>query len=238
MGRRKGGITTCGWCGGVNHNKRTCPDLKKYVAQNPDGWRAQEYNRKKVKAASNRKCSYCAQSGHNRKTCEAFKTDNDKYCGLNYYYQKKILKSMNDLGFGVGSLVKYERYSGKVEIYLVTKINWDQVNIANWFRSSMGEMMDKPIQCQRVDIGGMDEWDRKHSVNKKYNLPEFVTEKAEIAKSNYAEGRLQMLSGVEAGIPSLLDTESGAAFLRHKDYASGYGCRTIVDIEYKWTGEE
>ena len=73
---------------------------------------------------------------------------------------------------------------------------------------------------------------------RKYNLPEFVTDKADIAKSNYAEGRLQMLSGVESGIPSLLNTEYGADFLRHKDYSGGFGRRTIVDIEYKWTGEE
>jgi hypothetical protein len=237
MGRYKGGVTNCGWCGGANHNKRTCPSLKEHVAQNPDGWRARDYNKAKERA-SKRACSYCTQSGHNRKTCEAFKKDNDTYTSLNYYYQKKVLKSMTDAGLGVGALIQYKGWNDKYETYLVTKINWDQIHIANWFSSGMGEMVDRPIECKRLDTKLMDEWDRKHMVNKKYCLPTFITEGAGLVKSHGNEPRLKVASGVGAGNPSIIDTESGLDFLRHENYKNGTGSRTIVNIEYKWEGKE
>ena len=43
------GTVTCGWCYEQGHNKRSCPELKKYVEENPDSWRARQYTESKKK---------------------------------------------------------------------------------------------------------------------------------------------------------------------------------------------
>ena len=37
----------CSWCHKYGHNKTTCPDLKKYIEENPNCYEARIANRKK-----------------------------------------------------------------------------------------------------------------------------------------------------------------------------------------------
>ena len=66
------GTVRCSWCHKKGHNRRSCPELKKYAEENPDGWAAQQLKRSK-QSAQNRRCRYCGEQGHNRRSCPTLK---------------------------------------------------------------------------------------------------------------------------------------------------------------------
>lgn len=240
VGRHKGSVTHCSYCYKEGHNRRTCPQLMAYVENNPGSWTAQKVQRSKERS-SNRKCSYCNESGHNRKTCTSFKSDTQDYCGLNYKYQKKVLKAMKAIGFGVGALVKMTDYSDRVKYFMVSKIHWDRVHVANWYRSGMGDEKDHMFQIERIDVSGMSDYDRQYGYGSRtMDMPLLVTNEAGLKKSHYNTDRLELIGPLDngAGIPSMLDTEAGAGFLRHADYKNTWGSQTIVRMKEKWTGDE
>ena len=64
------GTVRCGWCGQKGHNRRSCPEFKKHVAEaaaEGDRWAIHQLERKK--RSSTRRCSWCGNKGHNKKTC-------------------------------------------------------------------------------------------------------------------------------------------------------------------------
>ena len=64
------GTVSCRYCGGVGHNRRTCPDYKALLArQAGDGnkWAQATLNRRNRKSV--RKCGWCNETGHNKRTC-------------------------------------------------------------------------------------------------------------------------------------------------------------------------
>ena len=64
------GTVSCRHCGGVGHNRRTCPDYKALLdRQAGDGnkWAQATLNRRNRKSV--RKCGWCDETGHNKRTC-------------------------------------------------------------------------------------------------------------------------------------------------------------------------
>ena len=64
----------------------------------------------KAKRMGNIRCSYCGNTGHTRRTCQDLKDDKQVY--LKALLDKRIdaLNKMRELGVGVGSLAKMQRY--------------------------------------------------------------------------------------------------------------------------------
>ena len=62
------GTVRCSFCHGTGHNRRSCPELKKYCDENPDSdWAKFETHRKARK--NKKRCGYCGETGHNKRTC-------------------------------------------------------------------------------------------------------------------------------------------------------------------------
>ena len=94
----------------------------------------------KAKRMANIRCSYCGNTGHTRRTCQDLKDDKQVY--LKALLDKRIeaLNKMRELGVGVGSLAKMQRYGywpdketggtiwgSRVRPMLVRSINWPSV---------------------------------------------------------------------------------------------------------------
>tara|TARA_R100001463_G_scaffold5534_1_gene18737 strand:- start:428 stop:1153 length:726 start_codon:yes stop_codon:yes gene_type:complete len=62
------GTVRCSFCHGTGHNRRSCPELKKYCEENPDSdWAKFETHRKARK--NKKRCGFCGETGHNKRTC-------------------------------------------------------------------------------------------------------------------------------------------------------------------------
>tara|TARA_R110002110_G_scaffold40590_1_gene129802 strand:- start:316 stop:1083 length:768 start_codon:yes stop_codon:yes gene_type:complete len=130
----------CGWCSGRGHNQRSCPQKKEYIKTNPNTRTARmdREQREHVKwSAKHRTCGYCVGEGHNRQTCPDLKKDQAFVVKKNKKFMKWVVESFKEVGLGVGTLLsKYNPYrpgsEGGDELYLVTKINWDRVNFAEF----------------------------------------------------------------------------------------------------------
>ena len=155
MARTKGSVTRCGHCYEEGHNKRTCPQLKKEIENNPGGYYDRQAQRKKARAKK-RQCTYCGETGHNMRTCQKAKEDRIRYSVVNWEYQQAMGTSMDQMGLGVGSIITREAW-GEVSYWLITKINWDRINIANWYQCGTGnencEGSAYFFDAQRVDTG-------------------------------------------------------------------------------------
>ena len=243
MARTKGSITRCGHCYEDGHNRRTCPQLKEYIDNNPDSYSARVRKQKEEqRKSSGRKCSYCTERGHNRATCNTFKNDTREYRQLNRKFQGKIETAMCELGFGVGSLVSTARASDPDSprcYYLVKAINWDQINIANWYRSGMGDQNDYPITVERIDTANFSDYDKRWEMTKTLRLPTMLTEEAGIAAPHYQHRYMKVVGPIESNLCEFnYNADRGNDFMRHKDYKDGYAHSTIEYLKKKWTGEE
>ena len=126
------GTVRCGHCYNSGHNRRGCPDLKKYVEENPDSWRATQYKaRQERNAATKRRCSYCAKTGHNRRGCAEFKTRIRKDVYANKKYRRLFVNEIKRLGIGPGALIVRQstRLGENVETACqALDINWNVIN--------------------------------------------------------------------------------------------------------------
>tara|TARA_Y100000310_G_scaffold33217_1_gene31399 strand:- start:157 stop:867 length:711 start_codon:yes stop_codon:yes gene_type:complete len=61
------GTVRCSHCWERGHNKRGCPERKKYIEENPDSRAAYLVTQQK---ARKRKCGWCSETGHNTRTCQ------------------------------------------------------------------------------------------------------------------------------------------------------------------------
>ena len=123
------GTVRCSYCYNTGHNRRSCPELKKFIEENPDSWRAVQAKQAKERA-SNRKCGWCGQKGHNARTCPHKKEV--------YSEGIKLLKKVNKAyallaaqrGVGKGTLVsRRSSYgNGKPLNYLVLGTSVDNPN--------------------------------------------------------------------------------------------------------------
>ena len=118
------GTVRCSWCHNKGHNRRSCPELKKYAEENPDGWAAQQLKRSK-QSAQNRRCRYCGEQGHNRRTCTALKADKKEYRELCVRMRREALAWIKKNGAGPGALVAFARHNGPCDkVGLVRSGSW------------------------------------------------------------------------------------------------------------------
>jgi hypothetical protein len=128
----------CSYCGGRGHNRAGCPQRKKDAEANPESWDAKRLKaeqEKRQRAVENRRCSYCngdSRGGkitHNRRGCKLRKLDIKKTESLVSNYRRDLLKEMQKVGLGVGSLLSVpagDRLASKI-VYLVTGIDWGNI---------------------------------------------------------------------------------------------------------------
>ena len=103
----------CGHCYQSGHNRRSCPQIRKEIRDNPDGYQARIERQKKEHAKRNpRRCSYCHESGHNKKTCSKLEIDRVKMAHESRQWRVSFLTRAEELGFTVGTLLKF---SGHLE---------------------------------------------------------------------------------------------------------------------------
>lgn len=98
----------CGHCYGRGHNRRSCPEIKKIIRLNPDGYQARIAREKKEHAKRNpRRCSYCSETGHNKKTCSKLEIDRVKMARESRTWRNSFLTRAREQGFSVGTLLKF-----------------------------------------------------------------------------------------------------------------------------------
>jgi hypothetical protein len=100
----------CSYCYQRGHTRPTCPELKKHIEENPDGYYARmekrKAARKAARGATKRVCSYCKEPGHNKATCVQLKSDRAKQIATNKKFNRHFVDRCVELGFGPGALVE------------------------------------------------------------------------------------------------------------------------------------
>lgn len=136
---------SCTYCGGVGHNRSTCKSLENYVESvrekhGDDNIIVQHYDAKKKKRQQSNKtrsCSYCDEQGHNRATCGELKEHMQATKEENATFRRRILEAFRRTGFGVGALISSEQHKEYRDYtsndyfltpYVITKINWENIN--------------------------------------------------------------------------------------------------------------
>jgi len=98
----------CGHCYGRGHNRRSCPEIRREIRDNPDGYQARIERQKKEQQSRNpRRCSYCKTTGHNKKTCQKLKNDRLDVALDNRKWRREFLDCARTNGFTVGTLLQF-----------------------------------------------------------------------------------------------------------------------------------
>jgi len=103
------GTVRCGQCHNKGHNKRSCPELKRLAAADPNGYYGRQVAAMKQRSAAPRKCSYCKEPGHTRRTCSTIKKHKLDAKRNTTLVRKGIQKWMNAAGVGPGALITSRR---------------------------------------------------------------------------------------------------------------------------------
>ena len=100
----------CSYCYGRGHKRPTCPEIKREIRENPNGYHAQRAERKarqrRERGPSVRRCSYCKETGHNKKTCTTLKFDRVEYRVKNKKFAKAFIEGCKEFGLYPGALVE------------------------------------------------------------------------------------------------------------------------------------
>ena len=108
------GTVTCGYCYRTGHNRRSCPEIKRIVAE---GRKKKDEERGYLerslireadmrKATTRvRKCSYCDRPGHNRRSCPTLKAHKGYVMKQEVAFRTAMLAHIRALGLAVGGLV-------------------------------------------------------------------------------------------------------------------------------------
>jgi hypothetical protein len=100
----------CSYCGMRGHTRPTCPEIRKEIRANPNGYQAQTAERKaRYKAQrgpSTRQCSYCKKTGHNKTTCTTLKFDRVEYRVKNKKFAKAFIEGCKEFGLYPGALLE------------------------------------------------------------------------------------------------------------------------------------
>ena len=128
------GTVQCSHCCARGHNRRSCPQRKEYVKQNPDSYEARvmkrEQNSFKYNSSGKRRCSYCENTGHNRATCKAMKVDKIYANKKNRKFLSLVTIAMKKMGLGVGALISKPHWDTKEqELFMITKVDWRKVDM-------------------------------------------------------------------------------------------------------------
>ena len=134
------GTVRCGHCHNKGHNKRSCPELKRLAAADPNGYYGRQVAAMKQRSAAPRKCSYCGKAeGHTRRTCQTLKTHKREARQDTTLVRKGLKKWLQATGLGPGALITSRRsfyargyQEGKTEdeqprVFLVTDTSLDHI---------------------------------------------------------------------------------------------------------------
>ena len=96
-----------------------------------------EANKSKAKSTGKKakSCGFCGGVGHNRRDCSVMSALNLRIMKANAHWRQRAYDYfVEELGFGVGALVKVEIPTGWQQpanetVAVVTKINWDELNM-------------------------------------------------------------------------------------------------------------
>lgn len=225
MGRRKGSVTTCTYCYNTGHNRRTCPEIKKIIKEEPNGWYAKRYGKGSV---SKKRCSFCDEEGHTIRTCGEYKEAVTKYTDFNEVFQEKVAKSLKELGIGPGAVLTgvntFLGEGGKDSYWVVTKINFDAINLAEWYhRGSTRKDRDERIfalQLKRMDTKNTK---YAHYNTLQMSLLNEVYENAGLQKQDCSNTKkFKVLCRVPLVSTKGMNKTAGLNFLRKKEYSNGY----------------
>jgi len=97
------GTVRCGHCWETGHNKRGCPERKKYIEENPDSRAAYLVNQQKAKK---RRCGWCGESGHNTRTCQHKVGAKNKIEELKPLLETHVGHVLSLAGVGRGALIR------------------------------------------------------------------------------------------------------------------------------------
>ena len=99
------GTVRCSFCHGTGHNRRSCPELKKYCEENPDSnWAKFETHRKARK--SKRRCGHCGETGHNKRTCPELAELKQLWKQYVPLVQEYTTEIATRLGYGYGHVIQ------------------------------------------------------------------------------------------------------------------------------------
>ena len=189
------GTVYCRYCGGKGHNSRTCPEKTEHYRlraqaeiENGEGkegyWHKQYAKRtgewidgtsaKELKKRSGgvRRCQYCQKTGHNTRTCPELAEAKKLYMGGVQNSRAAVRKAFNQMGLGVGALVRTEQYGNPV-LWMVENIALEQVNhemleTGQAYNFIQLKRLSGASQCSR--------WDLNHSVGCPALPPEVLME--------------------------------------------------------------
>ena len=100
------GTVRCGNCWNPGHNKTGCPELRKAWEQDPTSYKGREWQRILDRKAKPKVCGYCDETGHTRAGCDTSKKHKAQFQMDLNLWRKALTKWMQDIGLGVGALVK------------------------------------------------------------------------------------------------------------------------------------
>ena len=104
------GTVRCGQCYNKGHNKRSCPELRKMAAANPNSYAARQVAGFAAQSAKPRKCSYCGKAeGHTRRTCPTIKTHKREAKQDTTLIRRGLKKWLEATGIGPGALITSRR---------------------------------------------------------------------------------------------------------------------------------
>ena len=103
------GTVRCGHCHNKGHNQRSCPEIKKLAAADPNGYYGRHVARMEAASTRPRKCSYCKEPGHTRRTCSTMKKHKIDAKRNTTLVRKGLQKWMKATGIGPGALISSRR---------------------------------------------------------------------------------------------------------------------------------
>ena len=114
----------CRYCYTYGHTKRTCPQIKQIVKDNPNSYLADNLKRK---------CSYCRAEGHTKVKCPDY-LEKKRQHNINILeVRNNLCLVLSELGIAPGALIKAEFYMPDKDGIrrwvkapaIVTNIRWD-----------------------------------------------------------------------------------------------------------------
>jgi hypothetical protein len=150
------GTVRCSYCYNTKHNRRGCPQLKKYIEENPDSYTAETF-KERAGRAKVRACRYCEEEGHNRRTCRDLQNDKEYYRALCVSMRVDALAWMKDNGVGVGALVVTSRYGDaptQVSLVMGADLAWITPARADHTLAAIGSSALHPFlsKCQVISV--------------------------------------------------------------------------------------
>ncbi len=200
------GSVTCSVCYSRGHNKRSCPKYTERLQRNFDSYKdtegmehateryAKELTRRTgidpwtgKKAAKEERmkkytCSYCQTEGHTRRSCQSFKEDKAVYAQLTCVKRAQLLKEVEELGIGIGTVVPYEQkvYDHDANMYVTRQ---DPMFIMSYMWNACGNFVPeqagvfRAASLKKLGKLGVDQYNggpqlRKYSISQLSEMKE------------------------------------------------------------------